>query len=396
MKKIICILLAMMPLFAVANNDDKKNDNDNYNPKYLTGAVTLTDGKVIFQQTFNAPNMSKDAIYDQLANWANGYFQPKDGMNSRVVYTNKEEGQIAVAGEQYIVFSSSALSLDRTRIYYHLHMFASDGKYEMKMSRIRYWYDENRNGGEKYTAEEWIVDDMALMKKKNKLAPICGKFRRETIDLKDELFGQSVIAVSALFNQQTQTAQVATPVQTQGVTPANAQQTQQVAVAQLSQQAAATQQTAAQQVQPSVDAPVAPVQSPAAPKALTEISLSQLPSNLSEIAAAGRITITAGEEEIEVKPETWGGFGKLLNKDVAYTVIDKSRIAISLIMENSDAYKISFYQTGNTKAYVVIDCKKTMKQELTADELKALNQQVDANKKYVMYIGAISKCMMQK
>lgn len=56
----------------------------------------------------------------------------------------------------------------------------------MTMTRIRYWYDENRDGGEKYTAEEWITDDMALNKKKTKLAPICGKFRRETIDLKDD------------------------------------------------------------------------------------------------------------------------------------------------------------------------------------------------------------------
>ena len=56
------------------------------------------------------------------------------------------------------------------------------------MTRIRYWYDEARDGGEKYSAEEWIVDDMALNKSKTKLAPICGKFRRETIDLKDTLF----------------------------------------------------------------------------------------------------------------------------------------------------------------------------------------------------------------
>ena len=47
------------------------------------------------------------------------------------------------------------------------------------------------DGGEKYSAEEWIVDDMALNKSKTKLAPICGKFRRETIDLKDKLHSES-------------------------------------------------------------------------------------------------------------------------------------------------------------------------------------------------------------
>lgn len=72
------------------------------------------------------------------------------------------------------------------------------------MTRIRYWYDEARDGGEKYSAEEWIVDDMALNKSKTKLAPICGKFRRETIDLKDTLFKsiQDTLGNKVLNNSQ--------------------------------------------------------------------------------------------------------------------------------------------------------------------------------------------------
>ena len=92
-------------------------------------------------------------------------------LQSRVVYTNEEEGDIAASAEEYIVFSSSALSLDRTRIYYQYLINVTDGVCRMTMTRIRYWYDENRDGGEKYTAEEWIIDDMALNKKKTKLAP---------------------------------------------------------------------------------------------------------------------------------------------------------------------------------------------------------------------------------
>ena len=67
-------------------------------------------------------------------------------------------------------------------------MTCKPGKCDLEMTRIRYWYDEARDGGEKYVAEEWITDDMALNKSKTKLTPICGKFRRKTIDLKDELF----------------------------------------------------------------------------------------------------------------------------------------------------------------------------------------------------------------
>ena len=382
MKKLICVLLALLPLFAFAK-DDNKNKDDKYNPKYLAGAVNLTEGKIVFSQAFEAPSLSKNEIYQKLKTWANKRFQPEDDMNSRVAYTNEEDGQVAALGEEYIVFSSSALSLDRTRIYYQLAMFAAEGSFKVEMSRIRYWYDENRDGGEKFSAEEWIVDDMALNKKKTKLAPICGKFRRETIDLKDELFNEISQAVAVPVPVLATNVSVATNVGSEATKPV-----QTVAVAKKVP------------AQPVVAAPVATAAvtapQPATPKELTEISLNELPANLTEIATAGRLTITAGEEEIEVKPEVWGGFGKLLNKDVAYTVIDKSRIAISLIMEQNDSYKISFYQAGSTEPYAVINCKKSMKQDLSAEELKALNKQVDANKEYAMYIGLITSCMKQK
>ena len=41
MKKLLLILLICLPLTGIA-----KDKNDNSNPKYLAGAVTLTDGKV--------------------------------------------------------------------------------------------------------------------------------------------------------------------------------------------------------------------------------------------------------------------------------------------------------------------------------------------------------------
>ena len=389
MKKFICILLAMLPLFAIANDDNKKKD-DKYNPKYLAGAVTLKDGRVDFSQTFNVPTLTKEDIYTKLLTWANERFTPKGDMHSRVAYTNEEEGQIAVIAEEYVVFSSSALALDRTRIYYQLSLFAAEGSFTIDMNRIRYWYDENRDGGQKYSAEEWIVDEVAVNKKKNKLVPICGKFRRETIDLKDKLFEEATIAVSVpIKTADSQATHVVTPA---AVAP--------VAVAPATtpvQQVAVTQQTP---VAPVVTTPQTEPSAPAQPtsikKELAEIKLDELPANLNEIAAAGRLTITANEEEIEVKPEAWGGFGKLLNKDVAYTVIDKSRLAISLIMEHCDTYKISFYQAGCTEPYVVINCKKSMKQDLTAEELKSLNKQVDETKEYTMYIGAITRCLKQK
>ncbi len=194
MKKILFLMLLCLPFIAMAQTD----------PKYLAGAITLDDGKVSFKTEIQAPSLTKDQLYETMLKWATERFKPEGKFNARVLYTNEDEGTIAAGGEEYLVFSSSALSLDRTRIYYQMFITCGNGKCDIEMTRIRYWYDEARDGGEKYSAEEWIVDDMALNKSKTKLAPICGKFRRETIDLKDTLFKsiQDTLGNKVLNNSQ--------------------------------------------------------------------------------------------------------------------------------------------------------------------------------------------------
>ena len=123
MNRFLAILLLCFPL-ALAANETK----DNTDPKYLENAITLVDGKVTFQQTLEAPSLSKEELYDLFLNWANERFKPSNEKleQNRVVYTNPQEGEIAAIAEEYIVFSSSALSLDRTRIYATSPCHASD------------------------------------------------------------------------------------------------------------------------------------------------------------------------------------------------------------------------------------------------------------------------------
>ena len=180
MKKILFLMLLCLPFIAMAQTD----------PKYLAGAITMDDGKVSFKTEIQAPSLTKDQLYGTMLKWATERFKPEGKFNARVLYTNEDEGTIAAGGEEYLVFSSSALSLDRTRIYYQLFITCENGKCDIEMTRIRYWYDEARDGGEKYSAEEWIVDDMALNKSKTKLAPICGKFRRDTVQIYPRYIGQ--------------------------------------------------------------------------------------------------------------------------------------------------------------------------------------------------------------
>lgn len=341
MKKLAVILIALLPVFAMAKNDKK----DNSNPKYLAGAITLTDGKVTFSEEIKTPSMSKSELFNTMLEWANERFSPENTINSRVVYTNEEKGEIVGSGEEYMVFSSTALSLDRTRIYYYFLIEANEGSCKVSMNRIRYWYDENRDGGEKYNAEEWITDDMALNRSKTKLAPICGKFRRETIDLKDDLFKSVKDYLGQKNLDDAGNSNISSKIEEVNTINQNGE--------------------------------------------LKSVTVNQLPSNINEIIFDGRITITVGEEEIDVKSESWGGFGKLFNKDVAYTIVDNTRMAVSLLMENSDKYKISVYKRGKVEPYIIIECKKTMTQKLSSEELKSLNIKIDSNKEYTMYIGEV-------
>ena len=82
---------------------------------------------------------------------------------------------------------SNFLSLDRAHFYYTLQAVCQNGKVTVEMTHIRYLYDEYRKP-QRLKAEEWITDKEALNKKKTKLLPISGKFRRKTVDRKDVLF----------------------------------------------------------------------------------------------------------------------------------------------------------------------------------------------------------------
>ena len=60
----------------------------------------------------------------------------------------------------------------------------------LSINHINYIYEEGRQTGFKLAAEEVIIDKVALTKKKNDLARIFGKFRKKTIDRKDQIFNE--------------------------------------------------------------------------------------------------------------------------------------------------------------------------------------------------------------
>ena len=57
MKRLLLLLL-LLPLSLFSQEVDSK---------YLAGAVPEVDGKVVFSQTLNIPNMSQDKIFDSIS-----------------------------------------------------------------------------------------------------------------------------------------------------------------------------------------------------------------------------------------------------------------------------------------------------------------------------------------
>ena len=349
MKNLISLLFLCLPFLVHAQTDEK----------YLEGAITLKNGKVTFSTEMVTPAMTKEQIYETILDWANKRFQPTEKMNARVLFQNPEEGSIAIGGEEYLVFSNSALSLDRTRIYYQMKVLCENGKSNIEMSRIRYWYDEARDGGEKYEAENWIVDEWGLNKSKTKLAPICGKFRKKTIDLKDELFME---IQSVLGNKMIELGLKSAPIKPEA-------------------------QVQIVQAQP-ISKPVEIMQSEPTPEKVSHTS-----DDLETIITqSSRMTITAGnDEQFEISKECWGGFGELFGKKVVFCLIDTQKTMGNLLMTQSENYKISFYQSNNNQPVVVINCKKLMAQTINGEEAKKMSSNCIVGKSYNMYVGEILK-----
>lgn len=193
MKKIILILLLLMPVMAMA----QKVKEDKNAPKYLKGAVPVENGIVTFQKSFRVPGQSDAQLYENMLFYVKDNLVVKgiEDAWTRMLSEGKEDGVIAARVEEWMVFSKKFLSLDQTRLRYQINVTTGQGKVNITVTQISYLYgeewEENKptgKGGEIYRAEEWITDEHALNKKGSKVLSGSGKFRRKTIDRMNEIF----------------------------------------------------------------------------------------------------------------------------------------------------------------------------------------------------------------
>ena len=213
MKKILFAILACLPIVSMAQNvwerpqdtqkkeqvapkNEKKQEIDPEDIKYLTGAVPEDNGKVVFSLDINVLGKSAQEIYDRVYTTLDNMTK-EDGQfkESAIALINKKDHVIAARFKEWLVFTNTFLSLDRTEFNYTIIASCSDGHLHVTMERLNYKYEEGRSSGFQTSAEEWITDKYGLNKKQTKLSKISGKFRRKTIDRKDYIFKTLTYAV---------------------------------------------------------------------------------------------------------------------------------------------------------------------------------------------------------
>ena len=366
-KTFLLLICFSLPLVATAQNEPKDDS------KYMAGAVPEVNGKVVFTKNYSIPGMSQEEIYNRILKWMEARLA-KNENNSRVLYTNQEKGQIIGYGDEWIVFKSSALSLDRTKIIYQLTVTCQPEKCCFQIEKIRYIY---QNGEEKYTAEEWITDKYALNKSKTKLVIGLVKWRRKTIDFIDDLGVEVAEALSA--------NEVAPKKEEQSVekpvSPVNPNET--IVIAPKNQ--VISDQTAAQTTvtQTTVTpVPSTPVVTKSAPTSYKEVAPDQIPDNLIQMGA-GRIVLVIGQDvfnQTTMTANAGGSIGKMSGKAVVFSFLSPDQPYQA--MEEADTYTVRFYPNGQNEPSVILECKK-------------LPSQTPLEGQPRMYIGEITKAQIK-
>ncbi|ETD21699.1 MULTISPECIES: DUF4468 domain-containing protein [Prevotellaceae] len=179
-----------------SNNSTTTKTDWKHDPKYLTGAVPQNaEGKVVFTLDIDVPGKNAQQIYDIVYAYLNNMAQEDGQQASRIVLVNQDKGIIVAKYTEWLTFSESFLALDRTLFNYTIIGTCTDNHLQLTLDRISYDYERGRPSELKSSAENYITDKYALNKKQTGLINGPAKFRRKTIDRKNQIFENIVRAL---------------------------------------------------------------------------------------------------------------------------------------------------------------------------------------------------------
>ena len=337
----VAILALSLPLQTQAQKSENANHEDSY---YLKGAVPEVNGRVVFTKEYSIAGMSKDEVFAKTQEWMKARMQ-QNANKSRVAYVNEEKGQIAANGEEYIVFSNSALALDRTKVIYQMIADCDEGKCVLQIRNIRYDYPNEKD---LYMAEDWITDGIALTKDQSRLSRGFAKWRRKTVDFVDEMNESLQKVLSGM-----------TIVQTDGK-PEETRKSDAVAV--VSSQVAitpaipiVTAEKVVEEVKPAeVEEPVVAAPSEAFP----ELTADKIQ------ASSGKLVIMIGDDEFNriTMTANAGGYLSTINgKKYINTILTPEQGYQAL--EQAKEYSVVFYPNGASRPSVVMRCVNVTKEK---------------------------------
>ncbi|MCD8263261.1 MAG: DUF4468 domain-containing protein [Tannerellaceae bacterium] len=381
--KHLLLLLAFIPTILFSQQESNK--------RYLSGAVTEEEGKVVFSRKIETHSLSAEQTYELMNQWLKEQVLNE---NTRLVYSDKIKGGLVVAGEEYLVFSKTALSLDCSLLSYRLFIHCQENECVLKLGNLCYQYNVSyQKEPEKYVAEEWITDKYALTK--GKLNRISGKFRIGTIDFADKLFeGATAYLGTALLSTPTPVKAIQEPIPVQQP---------QEEITPISSEFSETGMTGYRQIAPD-----------------------RIPGNIIKMLTEDWMLITAGNpDEMNMMTASWGGVGSLFSKPVAFCFIKPERHTYQL-MEKNNTYTFTFYteayrdilqycgsNSGRNKdkvqesgltplftpdgspafneAWMIIECRKILTQPLNPDLLNdtTLQEEWKGQQLHTMYVGEI-------
>ena len=166
--------------------DLKEKDSKDF---YLQpGTVPEAGGQVIWTECVSVPGASADELYRKAFAYLTELTQSDNQLEgSKVALVNEKEHSIVATVREKLIFSSSFLSLDYTQFNYVLQVACREGQAMLTMNRLTYKYDVQGTVSN-FAAETWITDKYAVNKKRTRLLPVSGKFRRATVDRKNSIF----------------------------------------------------------------------------------------------------------------------------------------------------------------------------------------------------------------
>ena len=157
-------------------------------PYLALDAVPVVDGKVKWVREFDVPGKTAQQLYDATLKQLTLMTKEERQLErSKVALINEKEHKMAATFQEWLVFTSSILSLDRTKFNYLLMAECTDGHVRLTLDHVTYNYPTQKETLN-YQAEKWIVDQYSVNKKRTRLLPLSGKFRKKTIDRKEQIF----------------------------------------------------------------------------------------------------------------------------------------------------------------------------------------------------------------